>query len=220
MQVLELGCVPYAEALDLQIRLGEQRRAGEIPDTLLLLEHPPTITLGRNADRAHVVASAESLDRLGIAVVETDRGGDVTYHGPGQLVGYPILDLARPPHKPDLHRYFRLLEECLIAAIGEFGIAGRRFEGYTGVWVEGEGGAPEKIAAMGIRVSRWITRHGFALNVCPDLEHFRTIVPCGIRDYGVTSMERALGRPVSVEHAVTSVVAAFESAFESRVGGD
>ncbi len=213
LRVLNLGRVSYGAAFDLQKQLTEQRRTGEIPDTLLLLEHPPTITLGRNADRSHIVATMEELSRQGIECVETDRGGDVTYHGPGQLVGYPILDLNEPPHKPDLHRYFRQMEEALIGALGGFGICGERFGGYTGVWVARENAPPEKIAAMGIRVSRWITRHGFALNVCPDLSHFSAIVPCGIHDYGVTSMTRVLGRDTSVASVIPGVVAAFTAEF-------
>lgn len=214
LRVLELGMVSYCAAFEMQKQLTEQRRAGEIPDTLLLLEHPPTITLGRNAARAHIVASAEALSEQGIECVDTDRGGDVTYHGPGQLVGYPILDLNAPPHKPDLHRYFRQMEEALIGAIGSFGISGERFGGYTGVWVARENAPPEKIAAMGIRVSRWITRHGFALNVCPNLSHFAAIVPCGIHDYGVTSMTRVLGRDISVTSVIPAVVSSFASIFE------
>lgn len=213
LRVIELGAISYGEAFALQKELCEERRAGAIPDTLLLLEHPPTITLGRNADRSHVLASAAELAERGIEVVETDRGGDVTYHGPGQLVGYPILNLNAPPHRPDLHRYFRQMEEALIRALQGFGIAGERFDGHTGVWVAREGGSPEKIAAMGVRVSRWITRHGFALNVCPDLSHFDAIVPCGIHDYGVTSMARVLGRGVSVASVTPRVAAAFATEF-------
>lgn len=217
LRVIELGLISYADAFDLQKRLTEERRVGSIRDTLLLLEHSPTITLGRNADRSHIVATAEQLRERGLACVETDRGGDVTYHGPGQLVGYPILDLNAPPHRPDLHRYFRLLEDSLISALGAFGIAGDRFEGYTGVWIKPDGAPPEKIAAMGIRVSRWITRHGFALNVCPDLEHFASIVPCGIHDYGVTSMSRVLKKDVSVASVIPAVTQAFAETFGLRI---
>jgi lipoyl(octanoyl) transferase len=194
--------------------LTEERRAGMIPDTLLLLEHPPTITLGRGADRAHVLASADQLDEQGIERVDTDRGGDVTYHGPGQLVGYPILDLQQPPHRPDLHGYLRRLEETLIRALGECGIAGDRFSTYTGVWIVPPAAPPKKIAAIGIRISRWITRHGFALNVCPNLEHFASIVPCGIHDYGVTSMSRVLGRSVTVSEVTPAVIQAFAEVFD------
>lgn len=207
--MIELGTVPYAAAWDLQKHLVAERRLGSIPDTLLLLEHPPTITLGRNANRAHILASARELSDLGIEVVESDRGGDVTYHGPGQLVGYPILDLGAAPHRPDLHRYLRSIEETLIRALRTIGITGSRFAGYTGVWVTPEDGTAEKIAAIGLRISRWITCHGFALNVCPNLEHFATIVPCGIEEYGVTSISRVLRRTVSIEEVAPAVVDSF-----------
>jgi len=194
--------------------LTEERRAGMIPDTVLLLEHPPTITLGRAADRAHVLATADQLEELGIECIDTDRGGDVTYHGPGQLVGYPILDLQQAPHRPDLHGYLRRLEEMLICALTTFGIPGDRFSTYTGVWVVPPAAPPEKIAAIGIRISRWITRHGFALNVCPNLDHFASIVPCGIHDYGVTSMSRILGRSVTVSEVTPAIIQAFAQVFD------
>ncbi len=197
----------------MQRALAAQRLAGEIPDTLLLLEHPPTLTLGRAASAAHILASAEALAEAGVAVVETDRGGDVTYHGPGQLVGYPILNLRATPHQPDLHAYLRALEETLIRALGAFGIAAGRFPGYTGVWTQLSTLRPEKIAAIGIKASRWITQHGFALNVCPNLAHFDLIVPCGIHEYGVTSLTRLLGRPVMVSEVVLGVQAAFAEVF-------
>lgn len=221
-RVLQPGIVPYCEAWEMQKVLVEERRAGKIPDTLLLLEHPPTITLGRGADRAHVLASADELAERGIERVDTDRGGDVTYHGPGQLVGYPILDLREAPHRPDLHEYFRRLEETLIHALSMFGIAGDRFSKYTGVWIVPPAAPPEKIAAMGIRISRWITCHGFALNVCPRLDHFASIVPCGIHDYGVTSMSRVLDRSVSVSEVTPAVIASFATVFgmECECNGD
>ena len=217
LRVVELGLMPYADAFELQKRLTEQRRTNEIPDTLLLLEHPPTITLGRNADRSHIVAKPDELALLGIECTESDRGGDVTYHGPGQLVGYPILDLNAPPHSPDLHEYFRRIEETLICSLKTFGIAGERFPGYTGVWVRREKGSLEKIGAIGIRVSRWITRHGFAFNICSDLSHFEAIVPCGIHDYGVTSVSQVLGRHVGVSEAIPSVIDSFASTFDVQV---
>ena len=187
-----LGLVPYAEALELQNRLVAQRRAGDIPDTLLLLEHPHVITLGTSAHRDNILIDDEQGRLLGIDVFETGRGGDVTYHGPGQLVGYPILDLK--PDRCDLHRYVRDLEEVLIRALASFGIGAGRKEGLTGVWV-----GDEKIAAIGVRVSSgWITSHGFALNVNTDLSFFGSIVPCGITQYGVTSMERVLGSPQDI----------------------
>ncbi len=194
LHVRRLGVVPYDEALALQQRLVEDRAADRIPDTLLLLEHPPVITLGVRVhhDRSHIVASPETLAERGVDVRESGRGGDVTYHGPGQLVGYPIVALG--PGRRDLHRYVRDLEEALIVALGRLGIRGGRIQGLTGVWV-----GDEKIAAIGVRVARWITSHGFALNVSPNLDHFGLIVPCGISDRGVTSIARVLGRLVPME---------------------
>jgi lipoyl(octanoyl) transferase len=185
LDVSYLGRVAYADGLRLQEDRVEAVRAGVSPEALFLLEHDPVITLGRNAHGENVVASAETLERLGITVAECGRGGDVTYHGPGQLVGYPIVNLA--PDRKDVWKYVRNLEEALIRTLAAFGIEGGRKEGLTGVWV-----GPAKVAAIGVRVSRWITSHGFALNVTTDLEHFKTIVPCGIRNYGVTSLERLL----------------------------
>jgi lipoyl(octanoyl) transferase len=209
MTVRRLGVVDYAAALELQQELVEARRSGTIPDTLLLLEHPPVITLGvkTRGKPTNVVASPDELARQGVEVFETGRGGDVTYHGPGQLVGYPILDLS--PHRRDVHRYVRDLEEALIGAVGAFGIEAHRVSGLTGIW-SGSAGQEEKLAAIGVRISRWITSHGFALNVAPDLRHFQLIVPCGIADRGVTSMEQLLGRPVpmtDVEDAVAGAMA-------------
>jgi lipoyl(octanoyl) transferase len=182
-----VGNVPYADGLALQADLVSRRRAGEIPDHLLLLEHPHVITLGTSSDASHVLLDADERRLLGIELFETGRGGDVTYHGPGQLVGYPILDLK--PDRRDLHRYVRDLEEALIRSLAVYGIEAGRTEGLTGVWV-----GDEKIAAIGVRVSSgWITSHGFALNVSSDLSFFDAIVPCGIRDRGVTSIERQTG---------------------------
>ena len=159
----------------------------------------------------HIIASADELAREGVAVHETGRGGDVTYHGPGQLVAYPILDLR--PDRCDVHRYVRDLEEVLIRALSDFGIVGARVQGLSGVWV-GPAGRERKIAAIGVRISRWITSHGFALNVSTDLRHFRLIVPCGIADRGVTSIQQELGREVSVGDVMSSVEHAFTSVFE------
>ena len=179
-----LGTVPYAEALTMQEALVAARRRGEASDQLLLLEHPPVITLGRGSDRAHVLLTREELRERGVELHETGRGGDVTYHGPGQLVGYPIL--AIPRERRDAHRYLRDLEQILIRAVAHYGIEAGRIEGLTGIWV-----GQEKIAAVGVRLGTgWITSHGFALNVNLDLEGFEAIVPCGIRDRGVTSMAR------------------------------
>ena len=207
MQVRRLGLVPYGEALELQEALVAGRRGGEIPDTLLLLEHPHVITLGSSSDANHVLLDEAERALVGLELWETGRGGDVTYHGPGQLVGYPIFDLK--PDRKDLHRYVRDLEEALIRALSSFGIEGGRKEGLTGVWV-----GDEKLAAIGVRVSSgWITSHGFALNVSADLGFFDAIVPCGIRDYGVTSMERLLGGPVEMGAVEDAVVAGFVAVF-------
>ena len=213
MDVRPLGLLGYQEALDLQKELVERRRRVEISDKLLLLEHPPVITLGVRArnSREHVLESDESLSARGVNVFETGRGGDVTYHGPGQLVGYPIFDLK--PDRCDVHQYVRDLEEALIRAVGTFGISAHRVNGLTGVWV-GPEGAEEKLAAIGVRISRWITSHGFALNVNTRLEHFGLIIPCGITDHGVTSMQQLLGRPVSMDEVADSVTAAFREIFE------
>lgn len=207
LAVRRLGTVPYASGLELQEELVERRREQRIPDTLLLLEHPHVITLGSSAQSEHVLADDTRLAGLGIARFEVGRGGDVTYHGPGQLVGYPILDLK--PDRKDLHRYLRDLEEVLIRAVGAYGLVGTRWAGRTGVWT-GAG----KLAAIGVRVSSgWITSHGFALNVSTDLRYFETIVPCGITDRGVTSMERELGRPVTVDEAAERVIESFRAVF-------
>jgi lipoate-protein ligase B len=183
--------------------------AGTAPETLFLLEHPPTITLGRDAKEAHLLLHRDALRARGIAVVEVDRGGDVTYHGPGQLVAYPILDLQR--RRPSVGWYLRTLEEVLIQTLADFGIAGERLEGYTGVWV---GGA--KIAAIGVGVRHWITCHGIALNVAPDMEHFGLIVPCGIPDKPVTSMARLLGTPPPLTEVRDRFVHHFLAGFGMR----
>jgi lipoyl(octanoyl) transferase len=204
LAIRRLGRLGYAEGLVLQQELVEARRTGAVGDTLLLLEHPPVITRGVRARGAetNIIATAEELHREGVAVFETGRGGDVTYHGPGQLVGYPILDLR--PDRCDVHRYVRDLEAALIHATGLLGVEAVRVKGWSGVWV-GPTGREEKLAASGVRISRWITSHGFALNVAPDLGHFTLIVPCGIADRGVTSLERLLGRPLSMAEAEAAV---------------
>jgi lipoyl(octanoyl) transferase len=206
LHIRRLGLVPYEEALQLQKSLVEDRKAGRIPDQLLLLQHPPVITLGVKArsDRSHVLASETELESQGVEFFETGRGGDVTYHGPGQLVGYPIFDLK--PDRCDVHRYVRDLEEVLIQVAAEFGIGAARVAGLTGVWV-----GDEKLAAIGVRISRWVSSHGFAFNVATNLDHFQLIVPCGITDRGVTSLERLLGRDVQmslVEDAAIRATAA------------
>jgi len=207
MEVRRLGTVPYADALALQTDLVRRRRAGEIPDTLLLLEHPHVITRGSGSHDENVLVSAEERAERGIELFESGRGGDVTYHGPGQLVGYPILDLK--PDRCDLHRYLRDLEEVLIGVLADFGLVAGRKEGLTGVWVD-----DRKLAAIGVRVSSgWITSHGFALNVSTDLAFFGTIVPCGIRDHGVGSIAGELGRAVEMAEVEGATVRAMERVF-------
>jgi lipoyl(octanoyl) transferase len=208
MQVRRLGTLSYGDALELQAELVRQRRAGGIPDTLLLLEHPHVITLGSGSHDENVLVSPEERAERGIELFDTGRGGDVTYHGPGQLVGYPIFDLK--PDRQDLHRYLRDIEEALIGVLADFGIEGLRKEGLTGVWA-----GDHKLAAIGVRVSSgWITSHGFALNVATDLSFFGTIIPCGIRDHGVGSLSTELGRAVTMEEAEASAVRWFERVFE------
>ena len=193
LEVLDVGRAAYGPALALQQRLLEEvRTAPDERACLIFVEHePPVITLGRGAKAANVVASRSRLEQEGVEVHESSRGGDVTYHGPGQVVGYPILRLDL--HGKDIHRYLRDLEEVLIRTLAAFGIEGRRSPGLTGVWTDGG-----KVAAIGVAVRRWVTYHGFALNVCPNMEHFGLIVPCGIRHEGVTSLAALLGRPISV----------------------
>lgn len=204
--------MPYPEALELQRELVERRKRGEIPDQLLLLEHPDVITLGVKSrdDRTHVLETEESLAAKGVALFETGRGGDVTYHGPGQLVGYPILDLK--PDRCDVHRYVRDLEAVLIEAVAAFGIEAGRVPGLTGIWV-GPPGREDKLAAIGVRISRWVTSHGFALNVNTNLARFGLIVPCGITDKGVTSMQRLLGRELPMDEVADAVERSFARVF-------
>jgi lipoyl(octanoyl) transferase len=211
LDVRRLGVVPYAEALDLQRSLVEDRRAGRIPDTLLLLEHPHVLTLGVRGDggRSHILATSDALAARGVQVYETGRGGDITYHGPGQLVGYPIVDLK--PDRCDVHRYVRDLEEVLIRTAADYGIATERVTGLTGVWA-----GREKLAAVGVRIARWITSHGFALNVSTDLAFFDLIVPCGISDRGVTSLEGLLARPVELADVQARVVSHFSKVFTAQ----
>jgi lipoyl(octanoyl) transferase len=208
LEIRRLGQVPYGQALEMQRALVEERRAGRVPDLLLLLQHPPVITLGVRSDaaRANIVASAERLAGLGIDVCDTGRGGDVTYHGPGQVIGYPILDLR--PDRCDVHKYVRDLEEVMIRVCGDYGVSAQRVRGLTGTWV-----GTDKIGAIGIRISRWITSHGFAFNVSTDLEHFRLIVPCGIADRGVTSLERATGRAIALGDVEDAIARRFAEVF-------
>jgi lipoate-protein ligase B len=208
-----LGSVPYGIALELQGDLARRRIAGEIDeDVLLLLEHPPVVTLGRTAKGAHIVSTPDRLRARGVEVYEVERGGDVTFHGPGQLVGYPIFDLKR--HRRDLHWYLRQVEEALIVALANTGIEAERNTGYTGVWTRGR-----KIASIGVHARDWVTWHGFALNVSTDLSFFDLIVPCGIPEVQMTSVTRELGRATTMEHMSTLVVGAFGQVFglEPRV---
>ncbi len=206
LAVRKLGRIPYAEGLELQAELVAARQAGAIPDTLLLLEHDPVFTLGRNARRENVLLSEAILKERGFEVFETGRGGDVTYHGPGQVVGYPILDLQ---DRKDVHRYVRDLEQVMIRACADYGVAAGRVPGLTGTWV-----GTDKIGAIGVRIARWVTSHGFALNVATDLAPFALIVPCGISDRGVTSIERRLGRAVSLDEVMDRLTAHFADVFE------
>jgi lipoyl(octanoyl) transferase len=195
--------------LAVQRALVQQRQTDQIDDVLLLVEHPHVLTLGVRGDggRSHVLAAADALAARGIEVLETGRGGDITYHGPGQLVGYPILSLK--PDRCDVHRYVRDLEDVLIRVAADYGIAAGRVEGLTGAWV-----GREKLAAIGVRIARWVTSHGFALNVTTDLDYFDLIVPCGIADRGVTSLARLLGRAVEKTEVEDRLVAHFCRVFD------
>lgn len=208
IEVRRLGTVPYAEALELQRSLVEDRRAGTVGDLLLLLDHPHVVTLGVRGDggRSHIIADGASLAVRQVEVHETGRGGDVTYHGPGQIVGYPILDLR--PDRCDVHRYVRDIEEALIRTAADYGVTAGRVAGLTGVWV-----GQDKLAAIGVRISRWITSHGFAFNVNTDLDYFGLIVPCGIADRGVTSLAHVLDRPINMDEVQDRIVVHFQAVF-------
>jgi lipoyl(octanoyl) transferase len=210
--VRRLGRIRYAEGLEIQARLVADRQAGHIPDTLLLLEHDPVFTLGRNARRENVLFPEAELRARGFDVFESGRGGDVTYHGPGQVVGYPILDLS--PDRRDVHRYVRDLEAVMIGVCADYEIEAGRVAGLTGTWV-----GQEKIGAIGVRIARWVTSHGFALNVSNDLSPFGLIVPCGIRERGVTSLERRVGRTVAINQAMDRVEARFAQVFTTNGAG-
>jgi lipoate-protein ligase B len=205
--IQHLDRVPYEEALELQYGLREARMAGRIPDTVLLLEHPDVITFGRSAKAENVRLSDEELRQAGYAVYRANRGGDVTYHGPGQLIGYPILDLSR--HGSDVHVYLRRLEGVLIDSLAGFEIAAGRREGYAGVWLD-EG---RKIASIGVGVRRWVTMHGFALNVCCDLSRFGPIIACGLQGVEMTSMSQVLGRCVELPQVRQRVEAQLRKTF-------
>ena len=210
LEVRRLGTVGYADAIDVQQRLVVERQRGEIADQLLLLEHPPVITRGVRAGADNVLASPLVLRRRGVEIHDARRGGDVTYHGPGQLVGYPIVLLK--PDRCDVHRYVRDLEEVLIRAVADFGVRATRIAGLTGVWV-----GNDKLAAIGVRLSRWVTSHGFALNVTIDLDDFTLIRPCGLADRGVTSLARLTGAAVPVAAVADCVTKRFAEVFEREV---
>jgi len=210
--VTRLGRISYARGLEIQEGLVAERQAGRICDQLLLLEHDPVFTLGRNARAENVLFPAEALRERGFELVETGRGGDVTYHGPGQLVGYPILDLS--PERRDVHRYVRDLEEVMIRTCADYGLTASRIAGLTGTWLD-----QEKIGAIGVRIARWVTSHGFAFNVGTDLAPFDLIVPCGIGGHGVTSLERRLGHPVPLAEAIDRLTAHFAAVFERTTDG-
>lgn len=212
LEVRRLGTVSYSEASALQRELVEERRDGRVPDLLVLLEHPHVITLGvkREAARAHLLGSPEVLAARHVDVHESGRGGDITYHGPGQIVGYPIMDLR--PDRCDVHKYVRDLEEVMIRAAGDFGVKGGRITGLSGTWV-----GADKLGAIGVRISRWITSHGFAFNVTTDLDFFNLIVPCGITSGGVTSLARASGRQVSIADAEASLIRHFADVFDRHL---
>ncbi|MEK6323938.1 MAG: lipoyl(octanoyl) transferase LipB [Acidobacteriota bacterium] len=205
-----LGLVQYDDGLSLQERAVERLRSSEAPEQLLLLEHPHVFTLGRGADSSNVLADPEQLQTSSVEVHETGRGGDVTYHGPGQLVGYPIINLK--PDRCDVHRYVRDIEEVLIRTIAEFGVTGTRIAGLTGVWV-----GNEKVGAIGVRIARWITSHGFALNINTDLDYFKMIVPCGITDKGVTSLSRLLGRQIELREVAQVAASQFAQVFVRQI---
>jgi len=208
--VYQLGLIEYGEAYELQKKLHQENMSGEIPDTLLLLEHPPTLTIGRSGSMENVLVSKEKLDDEGIAIFSIERGGDVTFHGPGQIVGYPIMDLSS--RGKDIQRYVRDIEEVLIRTLKDFSIAAARDESHAGVWV-----GNEEIAAIGLSVRRWVTMHGFALNVNPNLEHFSYINPCGFPDRRATSMAQLLGRDVPMDAVIRQILAHFSEVFETPI---
>ncbi len=210
LAVQRLGRIRYADGLDLQASLVTERKSASIPDTLLLLEHDPVFTLGRNAQPQNLRLSEETLRQKGFDVFEIGRGGDVTFHGPGQVVGYPIIDLS--PDRRDVHRYVRDLEDVMIRTCADFDVQASQVPGLTGAWV-GE----DKIGAIGVRISRWVTSHGFALNVSTDLAGFDLIVPCGIQDKGVTSLEKFLGRTIPLDDVMDSFARHFAAVFDRQL---
>lgn len=212
IDVRRLGLVSYADGLELQRALVDDRKAGRIPNTLLLLQHPHVLTIGVKKDgRQHILAAPDLLAARGVEVFETGRGGDVTYHGPGQLVGYPIFDLH--PDRRDVHKYVRDLEEVMIRACADYGLAADRVKGMSGTWIR-----DAKIGAIGVRISRWVTSHGFAFNVTTDLDSFNLIVPCGIAGKAVTSLAAQLGRPIPMAEVEDALIRHFTGVFEKTPG--
>jgi lipoyl(octanoyl) transferase len=209
--MLDLGLLPYGPALQLQRQVVEARKAGAIPDVLLFCEHPHVITLGRNGNPQNLRANERVLTQMNVTFHETDRGGDITYHGPGQIVGYPILDLTE--HRRDVRWYVQQLEETMIRTSADFGVAATRVAGRHGIWVPGPSGE-EKLAALGVHLSRWVTSHGFAYNVATDLRYFDLSVPCGIAGKRATSLERVLDRAVRSEEVRPKLAAHFGELFE------
>ena len=210
MLFCKLGTIDYEEAHALQRELQQKRIAGDIGDTVLVLEHPPVLTLGRSARTQHVVAPPETLEAHGIRVHEVGRGGDVTYHGPGQLVVYPIIDLK--PDRRDVRKYVWSLEEAMIRTCADFGLEASRIAGLNGTWID-----DRKVGAVGVRISRWVTMHGLALNANTDLSHFNWIIPCGIHDKAVTSLSKELGREVTVTEAREALVGHLAGLYDAEI---
>ena len=215
LEVWPLGRVGYAEAHALQERLVAARKDGDLPDTLLLLEHPPTFTLGRAAKEQHLRVRREAMSANGFEVHDVGRGGDVTYHGPGQLVGYPIIDLK--PDRQDVRKYVASLEETMIRLAADYGLQAGRLPGFNGTWLEPGSPRARKIGAVGVRISRWVTMHGFAFNAAPNLGHFDLIVPCGIEDKGVTSVLAETGETPDLEVVGARAAAHFAALHECEV---
>jgi lipoate-protein ligase B len=213
--VVDLGLASYAAAYRWQQRVVAARKAGDIPDVLLLCEHPHVITLGRNGKAEHLRANDRLLSQMNVEFQETDRGGDITYHGPGQIVGYPIVDLTE--HRRDVRWYVEMLEEVMMRASADFGIAARRVDGRHGLWVDTVTGEEEKLAAIGVHLSRWVTSHGFAYNVSTDLRYFDLIVPCGIPGKRATSLERLLHRAIRLDEVKPKLAAHFGGIFEREM---
>jgi lipoyl(octanoyl) transferase len=211
--IVNAGHIAYGPAFDLQREIVAARKAGAVPDVLLFCEHPHVITLGRNGDTKNLLAGANVLKQMNVEFAETDRGGDITYHGPGQIVGYPILDLTQ--HKRDVRWYVEQLEEVMIRTAADYGLAARRVLCRHGIWIDAPTGE-EKLAALGVHLSRWVTSHGFAFNVSTDLRFFDLIIPCGIKDKRATSLERALGRSVSLDEARFRLTTHFAELFHAE----